>query len=538
METIGQKTAILYCRVSSKEQIENTSLESQERSCREYAQRHDMQVLAVYVDKGESAKTADRTEFIKAIGFCTSKKNKVDYFVVFKLDRFARNQDDHVMVRAKLRQSGTELRSVTEPINDTPVGRAMEGMISVFAEFDNNVRTERTRSGMVERIKKGIWVWGAPLGFYRPSKGSNIVPDPEVAPLIRLAFDEYAKRTYSYQKLAELLAKKGFRTRQGKTPCAQLIEKTIKNPIYCGIIDIWGDRYQGNFEAIVSQELFDMCQEGYKGKARFSYRSQMNPSFPLRRLAVCAFCNRSITGSFSTGRMGGKYAYYHHHKQECPKAGFIPKETFEQNFVEYLVSITPDLDYERAFKSVVLDIWKNNYKNLDTDNEKIRREIVRLEQERQRVFDLHRAGTYSNEEFTEQKTIINRKITAQRCLIQDKQIEELNMEEVLNACFQFVRNTAAAWLQFEDEYEIRLRFQKFVFEQNIPFDGKKFGTANLAPIYRLNQEYGGSRETLVALTGKSWNRLLVDLSKWSEFTRDAGPFLIGLSEHNTLALVA
>src|SRR5713226_401603 len=117
-ETPSYKTGILYCRVYSKEQIENTSLESQERDCREYATKNNILILDVYVDKGESAMTADRTEFIKAISFCTNKKNKVDYFIVYKLDRFARNQDDHVMVRAKLKHSGTELRSVTEPIDD------------------------------------------------------------------------------------------------------------------------------------------------------------------------------------------------------------------------------------------------------------------------------------------------------------------------------------------------------------------------------------------------------------------------------------
>src|SRR5205807_1817452 len=193
------------------------------------------------------------------------------------------------------------------------------------------------------------------------------------SPLIHLAFEEFAKGTYTYQTLAEYLAKKGLRTRQGKPPCAQLIEKTLKNPIYSGIIDVWGDRYQGTFEPIVSESLFAACQEGYRGKARFAHRSRRNPIFPLRRMTICGFCNRSLTGSLATGRKGMKYPYYHHHKQQCPKAQFIPKETFEQNFVEYLDSITPDERFEKLFREIVLDIWKNNYKNLDADNERIRK---------------------------------------------------------------------------------------------------------------------------------------------------------------------
>jgi len=357
MEPPAQKTGILYCRVSSKDQVENTSLESQERYCREYAEKNSIRIFDVYVDKGESAKTADRTEFMKAISFCTNKKNQVDYFIVYKLDRFARNQDDHVMVRARLRQNGTELRSVTEPINETPVGRAMEGMISVFAEFDNNVRTERTRGGMLERIKQGVWVWQAPLGYYRVTKGANLTPEPNSAPLIRLAFEEWAKGTYSYHSLAQFLAKKGLKTRHGKKPFAQLIEKILRNSVYCGAINVWGQHHEGSFEPIVSGDLFNQCQKGYnRRKARFVHRSASNPEFPLRRMTVCDSCTTSLTGSISTGSKGMKYAYYHHATQECPQARFIPKETFEQNFVEYLESVTPDAQYEILFKEVVLDI--------------------------------------------------------------------------------------------------------------------------------------------------------------------------------------
>lgn len=136
--------------------------------CREYAKRENIDVLAVFVDRGESAKTADRTEFMKAISFCSQKKIKVDTFIVYKFDRFARNQFDHMTVRT-LKKYGTELRSVTEPIDNTPMGKMMEGILSTFAEFDNNVRT-KIYNGMRERFKQGIWCWQAPIGYTRHRK--------------------------------------------------------------------------------------------------------------------------------------------------------------------------------------------------------------------------------------------------------------------------------------------------------------------------------------------------------------------------------
>jgi site-specific DNA recombinase len=102
METPLEKTGIIYTRVSSTEQVENTSLGSQERLCYEYAKREGINILKVFVEKGESAKTADRTEFIKAINFCSKEKGKVGYFIVFKFDRFSRSVADHAATRVAL----------------------------------------------------------------------------------------------------------------------------------------------------------------------------------------------------------------------------------------------------------------------------------------------------------------------------------------------------------------------------------------------------------------------------------------------------
>jgi site-specific DNA recombinase len=208
-------TAIIYCRVSSQDQLSGTSLESQERICREYSERQGYSILGVFIERGESAKTADRTELNRALAFCGSKRQRVDFFVVYKLDRFARNAEDHITIRAILRRAGTELVSATEPIDPSPVGKLLETMLAGVAEFDNNVRTERTKAGMLERVKQGVWVWPAPFGYFRPHQGSNLVPHPTEAPLIQLIFDQYSRGVFTYRDVAEFVSSKGFRTRSG-----------------------------------------------------------------------------------------------------------------------------------------------------------------------------------------------------------------------------------------------------------------------------------------------------------------------------------
>ena len=352
---------------------------------------------------------------------------------------------------------------------------------------------------MQERLAQGVWVWQCPLGFHRPVKNQNIVPDPKTAPLIKLAFEEWAKGIYTYRDLAEFLAKRGLRTAFGSKPSHQLIEGMIRNPIYCGIIDAWGQKLPGSFEPVISKELFNRCQPEYQSSHALP-RQADNPLFPLRQFVICQDCKEPFTGSESLGCRGKKkYPYYHHHGQNCDSRAYIPKRTFEQLFLEYLTAISPNPKFEKLFKAVVVDIWKNNYQTLDNENEKIRREIVALEQERQKVFDFHRSGKYSDEEFEQQKKYVNERITEKRLLINEKAAEEYNMEEALDYCFNFIRDSAKTWKEFEVNHSIRVRFQKRIFTGALEFNGKTFGTPKLSCVYELNEHFLNDETSLVRL---------------------------------------
>src|SRR5579871_2420326 len=150
-------TAVVYCRVSSKEQVEGTSLESQQAACREYAKSKNIEVLKVFVEQGESAKFADRTQLLELIEFCRKNKGAVNLLLVWKVDRFARNVSDHFSVKATLGKYGVRIVSVTEPIDTNPEGKLMETILAGFAEFDNGVRTMRTIQGMKRKLQEGIF---------------------------------------------------------------------------------------------------------------------------------------------------------------------------------------------------------------------------------------------------------------------------------------------------------------------------------------------------------------------------------------------
>ena len=140
--------AVLYCRVSTKEQVGNLSLATQQEACAEYCARNKMEVQEMFVEEGESAKTVDRPALKRLLTYCAAHRSELDVVVVYAVSRLARDTSDHLAIRAQLRRHGIQLRSVTEPIDDSSSGKFIETILAGVAQFDNDVRAERTKSGM------------------------------------------------------------------------------------------------------------------------------------------------------------------------------------------------------------------------------------------------------------------------------------------------------------------------------------------------------------------------------------------------------
>lgn len=495
MENLVKKTAVIYCRVSTKDQVQNTSLESQERYGRDYAHKLGVDVARVFVDEGESAKTTDRPKFLDAVSFCQNKKNRVEYFIVYKMDRFSRKVEDQIAYISLLRKAGVLLRSCTENIDETPPGKFIRIITGAAAEFDNDQRAERTKGGMHERVKQGIWVWLSPVGYYRPTGSKNIEPDPESAPLITQAFEEYSKGTHTFKSIAKYISDRGLHTRKGNRPGPQLMEKILRNPLYMGVMRVWGEDWPGSFSPIVSEHTFNLCQDKRHSSSHTGPRTNNNPDYPLRKILSCQECGAPISGSKSRGRQGKGYSYYHHSTVGCSLRGYIPKETLEQQFVKFLESITPSKGCFDLFRAIVLDLWDSNYRKIEQVNTKINSDIQVLELQRHKIFENHQLGKYTDEEFLEQKSLVNKKIEQKRLLLQDTSVKEMDMESALDYCYRFISNSTKVWLG--SDFYTKVRLQNHIFQDRLMFDGKVFGNTKLSPIYQISQEYDGNKSSLV-----------------------------------------
>src|SRR5437868_1756088 len=226
--------AVIYVRVSTKEQTENLSLTTQLKACEDYCERQAFHILARFREEGESAKTADRTELQKLLQFCRTNKGAVQFVVVFNLTRFARDKYDHFALRAHLKSLGISLRSATEPIDDTSTGKLMEGVLAAFAQFDNDVRSERTRGGMKAALELGRWTFLAPLGYLNAhrSTGRSLILDPERAPLVRRSFQDFATGRFTKHEVRKNVNALGLTTRRGKPVPSQTFDAMLRNRAY------------------------------------------------------------------------------------------------------------------------------------------------------------------------------------------------------------------------------------------------------------------------------------------------------------------
>ena len=300
--------AVIYVRVSTKEQTENLSLPAQLRACEEYCRRQGYEVLERFHEEGESAKSTDRSQLQNLLTYCRLNKGRVHFVVVFNLTRFARDKYDHFALRSHLQSLGISLRSATEPIDDTSTGKLMEGVLAAFAQFDNDVRSDRTRAGMKAALELGRWVFLAPIGYLNAPRsiGKSLVHDPERAPFVRRAFEDYATGQYTKERLLKRARMWGLTNRRGKPLTSQAIGVLLRNQLYAGIVDVpeYGVRAKrGDFEPLISEDLFYRAQAVLCGRVPSTTPQQRaHPDFPLRAFVRCESCGRGLTGSWSKGR--------------------------------------------------------------------------------------------------------------------------------------------------------------------------------------------------------------------------------------------
>jgi site-specific DNA recombinase len=320
----AMKVAVTYLRVSTKEQaqkggqVEGFSIPAQREALRRKAEALGALIVAEFVDAGESAKSADRPDLKRMLAYLA--ENRIDYVLVHKVDRLARNRVDDVEITMAIKKAGATLVSATENIDETPSGMLLHGIMSSIAEFYSLNLANEVHKGMSQKAKSGGTPGKAPLGYInvgiRTSGGyeeRTVEVDPERGPLIAWAFAAYATGEWTLRSLADELAMRGLTTR--KTPKMasrpirpNVLHSILSNPYYKGEVVYRGVTYPGNHQRLTDlatwQKVQDVLAANLVGE-----RQRDHPHY-LKSSVFCGTCRSRLIITIAKNRHGVVYPYF------------------------------------------------------------------------------------------------------------------------------------------------------------------------------------------------------------------------------------
>ncbi len=312
--------AALYVRVSTDRQAEEGySIEVQTERLTAYTKTFDGEVqFELYVDDGFSGATLERPAMQRLIQ--DAESGAVTHVLVYKLDRLSRSQKDTLhLIEDVFLPHNVAFISIQESFNTaTAFGRAVVGILSVFAQLERENIYERTRSGMQKRVEAGYWPGGGgvPFGYDYDAERGILVPNAD-AETVRQIYDLYL-RGYALQTIANMLGLK-----YEKLAAQIMLRKTN-----IGIIEYNGEEYKGLHEPIVSREVYE------KAIALHRQRSMARVTVPARHL---------LTGLLWCGVCGARMRY-----QKWGKAGYKLVCYSQQISKPYLVK-DPDCNNETVW---------------------------------------------------------------------------------------------------------------------------------------------------------------------------------------------
>ena len=339
---------VLYVRVSSEKQAEKElSIPAQLKALREFATKNGHNVVREFVDEAESARSSDRPAFREMITLARLKPPLFDVVLVWKLSRFARNREDSIIYKSLLRKKGIQVISINEPIEDTPSGKLLEGIIEVIDEFYCDNLSQDVIRGMREAASKGYFCGGRPpYGYKRVAvmdgqvSRTKLEPDENTAPVVRRIFAECLQGTGGLG-IAKGLNRDGIPGPSGKKWCKTSVNGIISNEVVTGTL-VWGNkgkrkdissvRVDNAWIPIVNNETYQKAQAMSTLRSPKVNRPRSASSdYLLGSMMKCTECGSSMVGSAAKS---GRFHYYRcanalrRGPEACP-GKWLPKNKIE-----------------------------------------------------------------------------------------------------------------------------------------------------------------------------------------------------------------
>ena len=351
-ERIAKKggRAVIYSRVSSKEQVEGFSLEMQLEKCEEYAKRKGYVVVEHFGGTFESAKSdKERKEFNRMLKYVKAKRNCIDAVIVYSTSRFSRTGSTTII--EELKACNIPVLSASTDYDPREIsGEMMQGVELLNARIDNMVKSKAVKDAGKRALESGRWISKAPRGYdMKTTKKEQIITINHEGELIREAFLMKANEGLSNEDI-----RVHFKAR-GLDLCKQSWSHIFSNIFYAGYYAhpfLLGEVVKGGQPPLVSLDVFYKVN-GLTMKAHNrGYEVKTDkPWAPLLGTIRCRHCGKNMTASLST-KMRKKYGrdigYYTCSRKGCKHN--VSAKTLNEKFEEELEEMSVVPEYATAFK--------------------------------------------------------------------------------------------------------------------------------------------------------------------------------------------
>ena len=323
------KRVALYIRVSTEEQARHgLSVAEQEKSLRDYAQKHKYSIVGVYRDEGISArKNLNKRKALQEL-MTAVKAGRVDIILFIKLDRWSRSTKDYYKIQEVLDCYGVDWIATQEDYNTTTTnGKLMLNMKLAIAQNEADTTADRINFIKEGKLARREAIGQTPLGYKIENK--KIVIDTPQAEKVRAVFNCYAQ----VQSVARTML---YARSLGVTLSVAGCRKVLKNTSYVGTF--YG--IENYAEPIISRVLFDKVQELLGQKRRTGSPKKSNPRIYLfSGLIKCPLCSYTLTGLINNG----KYKVYSCNNRRVNKICTFTGTIYQNPLERYLLDNLQEL---------------------------------------------------------------------------------------------------------------------------------------------------------------------------------------------------
>lgn len=291
-----KKLVFGYVRVSTENQLENYSIEEQTERLQSYCAAKQWELKKIYTDGGFSGGSLNRPALKQMLADMIM--NQIDIILVYKLDRISRCQKDTLtLIEDHFLKNNIDFVSINENFDtSSPFGKAMIGILSVFAQLEKDQITERFTMGRIGRCKAGYFHGGgfSPFG-YDYSNGVLRINEIQCI-IVKEIYDLFL----SGKSIHAIWHEMEHRYEGNWT--ANKIKLILTNTIYIGKVKFSQMEFMGKHTPIISAEQFQAVQNllHSKQQCRPTASPQKTPfraGYLLSSLITCGKCNAKYSAN-------------------------------------------------------------------------------------------------------------------------------------------------------------------------------------------------------------------------------------------------